>query len=391
MFDTVDELREVVDKLTIHADDRVLAAVIEVMSTLQAKLAAAIAVFDGHRLWDTSGATSMTGWLRDHGMTGPAASRCTRVATKIAGLPVTSRAWVQGKLTAGQVEVITAHLRDQQYVDLFAAHEDGVVANLAGLTMHDTNLAMKAWRDKADAIIDRPDTPDRDRELHLSKTLDGTWVTRGSFGPLDGETVNTAMRVATTHDADGEPKRTPAQRRADALTDVCRFFLDHQHHRPAHRHRPHVNVIVHANGTGGWKGETVDRTPLDEAEVDTLVCDSIIHRYVTDDTSTILDYGQGTDTVPMGLFNAVQTRDRGCRYPGCDRGAPWCDAHHLRPLQRNGPTTPHNLVLLCHRHHHFIHRRGWHVAMTSTGALQVTSPDGITRLGRPPGALGPAG
>src|SRR3954466_3572493 len=105
MFDTVTALEQAVDSLTIPADEHILARVVEAMSTLQAKFAAAVAVFDENKLWDMNGATSMTGWLRDHGMTGRAAKHATGVATKTAGLPVTSAAWTEGKLSVGQVDV----------------------------------------------------------------------------------------------------------------------------------------------------------------------------------------------------------------------------------------------------------------------------------------------
>src|SRR3954471_22888616 len=130
MFDTVTALEQAIDSLTIPADEAVLARVVRAMSTLQAKLTAAVAVFDENKLWDINGATSMTGWLRDHGMTGPAGKHVSGVAAKTAALPVTSAAWTEGKLSVGQVDVITAHLRDQRYVALFAEHEAAVVPAL---------------------------------------------------------------------------------------------------------------------------------------------------------------------------------------------------------------------------------------------------------------------
>jgi hypothetical protein len=321
-------------------------------------------------------------------MTGPAGARLSILARKLRGLPVTATAWVEGKLSAGQVETITAHLRDDTYVALFADHEGGVVPDLVGLSMHDTGVAMKQWRDKADAVIDRDQPVEQDRGLHHSRTLDGTWVTRAHFGTVDGEVISTALRVAATDDGEGEPARTPAQRRADAITDICRDFLDHHDRRPSRRHRPHLNVIVKPDPVnGGWRGELLDRTPICQTDLNTLVCDSIIHRYVTDDTSAVLDYGVGHPTIPTTLFNAVQTRDRGCRYPGCDRPGKWCDAHHLTPLNHNGPTNPQNLILLCGRHHHHIHRPGWKAQLTITGDLIITTPNGTTRTSRPPGTL----
>jgi hypothetical protein len=392
MFGTVVELRELADRLTVHADLDEVAMVLEALSTVQAKLAPAIAAIDEHKLWDGTGATSMTGWLKDHGMTGGAAHQCAKRATNIAALPVTSAAWTEGKLSVGQVDVISSHLRDQRYTQLFAEHEEGLLPTLMGLTLHNTTLAMKEWRHRADAILDDddPGSAEPDREQFVSKTLDGRWVTRGGYGP-EGDVINTAIRLAMTKDAPGEPKRTPGRRRADAELDIHRFYMDHQDHRPAHRHRPHVNVIVKSDGHGGWEGETVDGDPLDTATTESMVCDSIIHRFVTDDTSVILDYGVGHETVPMALFNAVLIRDRGCRYPGCDRPPRWCDAHHLQHVSDNGPTNPCNVVLLCNRHHHLIHRKHWNAEMSADGTLTVTSPDKTTRTSRPPGTLSPDG
>src|SRR5687767_3215448 len=116
MFGTVAELEEAASRLAIPADEHAMAAVVRVLSVVQAKLAAAVAVFDEHKLWDSSGATSMTGWLRDHGMTGAAAKRATTTAAAVSSLPATSAAWVEGKLSVGQAEVIAAHLRNRDYV-----------------------------------------------------------------------------------------------------------------------------------------------------------------------------------------------------------------------------------------------------------------------------------
>ncbi len=71
--------------------------------------------------------------------------------------------------------------------------------------------------------------------------------------------VSTALRMAESADSDAEPVRTPAQRRLDALADLCRFFLDHQNHHPASRHRPHVNVVIGLEDLqGGGGGRVVE-------------------------------------------------------------------------------------------------------------------------------------
>ncbi|TAN34271.1 HNH endonuclease, partial [bacterium] len=44
---------------------------------------------------------------------------------------------------------------------------------------------------------------------------------------------------------------------------------------------------------------------------------------------------------------ALRLRDRGCRWPGCDRQVNWSTPHHIVAWSKNGPTNLTNLVLLC--------------------------------------------
>ena len=60
--------------------------------------------------------------------------------------------------------------------------------------------------------------------------------------PRAGATVAAALRLAATDDT--EAVRTPATRRADALVDICRFFLNHQRSHSGGRNRPHLNVVL---------------------------------------------------------------------------------------------------------------------------------------------------
>jgi hypothetical protein len=59
------------------------------------------------------------------------------------------------------------------------------------------------------------------------------------------------------------------------------------------------------------------------------------------------------------MRRALAKRDRGCRYPGCDRAPNRCQAHHVWAWEHGGPTNLDNLVLLCRYHHKVVHRNGW--------------------------------
>jgi hypothetical protein len=72
--------------------------------------------------------------------------------------------------------------------------------------------------------------------------------------------------------------------------------------------------------------------------------------------------------------------------PGCTRKKAWTDAHHIRWWRRHGETKLDNLILLCQRHHHLVHKYNWHIHLdTDTGRATFTLPNGTVMISEPPG------
>jgi hypothetical protein len=68
----------------------------------------------------------------------------------------------------------------------------------------------------------------------------------GDLDPQTGQTVITTLRAVTDAEArggGGEDTRTPAQRRADALGEVCRQWLDRTDRPSVGGERPHLTVV----------------------------------------------------------------------------------------------------------------------------------------------------
>jgi hypothetical protein len=88
------------------------------------------------------------------------------------------------------------------------------------------------------------------------------------------------------------------------------------------------------------------------------------------------------------MRRALVERDERCRWPGCDRAAGFCDAHHVVPWWPDrGPTSLRNLILLCSHHHHVAHRPGWWLTFDGT-TLAVHRPDGSILEPEHPGGSG---
>ena len=374
-------LAEAVDELEPPTVPDDLAAALRLRDRFEAKLALGVAAFDRAALWELDHATSAVAWLRIHGVAAGDAMALVRAGRRAADVPALADAWADGRLSGGQVKAIVANLGDDT-ADLFAEHARELLPTIEGLGVAETARVMQLWRSRAEALLDDDEPREPERSLHASETFAGCTELRGTFGADAGTAIRTALRTAETTDDEATGTRTPAERRADALTDICRFFLDHQDTiGDARRHRPHLNVLVdleHVVGNAGG-GRTVEGGHLDPATVRVLLCDSKLHRVLTDGASTILDYGRSTRTAPPALFTALVLRDGRCRLvPGCDRGPAWCDAHHVVPWEDGGETGVDNMVLGCSRHHHLLHRQRWRQSLARDGTLTIETVDGRT-------------
>jgi hypothetical protein len=384
-------LTEAADKLSVNTCRDDLIAAFNARSRLDAALSEAVQEFDDLALWECDGATSMVAWLKAFaGLSGGQAAAYVKLGNKLKRSPVTAAAFANGSLSRGQVDAVCANI-DPTTDELWARHEAALVPTLVGLTVADTVVAMQEWKARAKATLSehhpQPDSATVN-DLHHSQTLDGVWATDGTFCVEDGALVATALRVATTKDAPSEPRRGAARKRADALVDVCRFFLDHQDHIPASRNRPHLNVVVKiSDGEQQRAGELIDGTQLSQSFVDALTCDATIYRMLLAGDSTVIDYGTGTRAVSPPLWNALLVRDRHCRFPGCDRPPQWCEGHHGVYVTDHGHTNPWNMAMFCSRHHHLLHKDDWSATVESDGTVHITGPDGLTRTTRPPGRL----
>jgi Domain of unknown function (DUF222) len=89
-----------------------------------------------------------------------------------------------------------------------------------------------------------------------------------------------------------------------------------------------------------------------------------------------LDTGAATETIPAHLRRLVMTRDRRCRFPGCEQPPAACHPHHIVPRSEGGRTCLTNLLLLCVFHHLIaVHRWGWRIVLLPDGTVTATSPD----------------
>ncbi len=363
------------------------------VEALEAERLRRLAEIDRRRSFERDGYLSAAAWLAGRfRVAWTDARRGVALARGLDRMPRVRRAFHDGAISLSAVRVLGE--AQQAEPEGFQVSERFLTDAASRHSIGDLRRVVVHWRhvvERERASAEGLDAALRARRrLHTSVTLDGMVRLDGDLDPETGETVLTALRAVldaearTEHAADG---RAPAQRRADALGEVCRGWLDRADRPEVAGERPHLTVtvplealagrtsVVRRSDDGHGLEPSLDHVgPIDAATVCRLACDASVTRVVLGPRSEPLDVGRRTAVVPPAIRRAVVVRDRRCRFPGCDRPPPWCDAHHVTHWVDGGATSVDNLVLLCRRHHRLTHER-FPLEMTD-GRPVFRRPDG---------------
>jgi Domain of unknown function (DUF222)/HNH endonuclease len=348
---------------------------------LEAERARRLMEVERRGTWVVDGHLSVISWLAARVRLGPSrASQQVKLSRALRAMPVTAEAFGSGELSSETVGLLVS--AKESAPEAFSEAE-GMLVDAAGvLPAREFRAAVAYWRQAADASSaeERARRIYDGRHLHVSPTIEGRVRIDGDLDPESGQTLITALRsVQDTWARDElEDRRTAPQRRADALTELCRGWLDRSDRPSVAGERPHVVVTVDLESLEGRLGrrcELPDVGPISPEIARRLACDAGVSRVITGGASEPLDVGRRTPVVPAGMRRAVVIRDGGCRFPSCGRPQAWCDAHHVMHWADGGETALDNLVLLCRPHHRAVHRD-----------FRVEMDDGVPAFSRPDGS-----
>ena len=151
---------------------------------------------------------------------------------------------------------------------------------------------------------------------------------------------------------------------ADALAELLDHHMNEGRLPRRKGVRPHVTLTTTLQGLkdelGAPAAELELGMQISGKTVERLACDCTMSRVLLAD-SVVVDVGRATRTVSPATRRALRHRDKGCRWPGCDRPVGWSTPHHIEFWSRGGSTDLDNLVLLCHYHHRLVHEQEWQV------------------------------
>lgn len=305
------------------------------------------------------GYSSPTSYLMHRGnLSASRAKRIVADANAIQKAPATYRAWVEEELSTDQARRINSLA--EALPDHFREAEESLVEIVSGLSVSDTSRALEYWRQSVAGPDDLGAESQTDRRgLSLSRTWDGMRRIDGWLTAVAGEALETALDALTPPPREGE-KRTPRQRRHDALEDLARSYLDHGDTPMVGGEKPHVIVLADMDalrGVAGGTHETLNGAVLDIETLRALACDASVSRIVLGPDSEILDVGRKTRVWTTAQRRAIVARDRGCVAPGCERKPQHCDIHHKTHWADGGTTSVEEGELLCRFHHTIEHLR----------------------------------
>jgi hypothetical protein len=365
------------------------------------RLLVLIAEFERRQGWASSGSQSCAHWLSwKCGMDLGAAREKVRAALALEKLPRVSAAMASGQLSYSKVRAITR---------VAAPETEDVLLNIAlhGNTHHVETTVRCFRRAQQAEELSREARQQAERRLSYLYDEDGSLVFKGSLpaevGALFIKAIEAALEAqhrdsvsAETSKGSGsladiaaeQGERPPLSvRRADALARIAESFLAHGAEALSAGDRNQIVVHVDAqtlrDGCAG-RCEHEDGPAMAVETARRFSCDASVVSIIEGENGEPLNVGRKTRSVPPALRRALNSRDRGCRFPGCPNKH-YVDGHHIKHWVNGGETRLSNLALLCRYHHRQVHEGGIAIEVLNDGALRF-----ILRDGRSVTSLAPA-
>jgi Domain of unknown function (DUF222)/HNH endonuclease len=306
--------------------------------------------------WEEFGSGSVAEWLAWRCALLPRTAReHVRVARRLPELPLTHEAFACGELSYAKVRALTRVAEPESEEELLELARAMTAAQLE-----------RSMRALLRVTTGEARTLHENAELTTFWDDDGSLVIHGRLAPEDGALFLRALQHArdglmehVLEEERGSAEPRPRPTNVEALVAVADTTLASGPRRSnADRYQVVVHVDADVLAQDGEGGCALDDGPgIAPETVRRIGCDgsvvAISHR-----NGETVRVGRKTRAIPPALRRALDARDRGCRFPGCENHR-FVDAHHVQHWARGGETRLDNLILLCRRHHTLVHEGGY--------------------------------
>ena len=309
------------------------------------------------------------------------AKRDVLFAERLGDLPKTAKALAAGNVTPQAARAIadaSAHTPVDEAELLDAAETEP--ADVFARTVRDHVNE----RTTAEDLEEQRRRQRNRREANIKQESDGMYKLFGTFDPVAGARIETAIAAMANqiwHGEDPKHRSTPAQRYADALEAL----ITRQGAGNATKHqRTTLLVIADYDLLAGQLADArlIDGTPLAPSELLEIALGAEILPAVFDAKGQPLWLGRARRHASAAQRIALTARDRGCVV--CGAANSYCQAHHVIHWEHGGPTDIDNLVLLCSDcHHNQIHTKGAKLTRDADGRFSLQPPPNRPPLRHP--------
>jgi len=330
---------------------------IDLFTLAQAQFMAAA---DKAGVWQGTGARDMADWLTNTTQTSYGSAKgLLELGETADASPEVAAAVAAGELSAASATT----LHDAVTKAPANADVGELVDAVKGAKPTAARKAAERWKELNAATTEtdeeREDRRYQRRGVRSGQPVDGMVTTTVTLPVLQSRQFINAINFVAGTPGQGDT-RTVEQRLADGLTMLCDALSKGE--VKGGRERPTLLLVFDVDA---WLGET--NTPARTANGDRIPACVARHlaenahlQRITQAGSRILDLGTVSRLASDDQYRALLVRDGGCRWPGCEIPAAWCEVDHLVPYPA-GPTDLINMVLWCSHHHHEKHRPGVHV------------------------------
>ena len=224
------------------------------------------------------------------------------------------------------------------------------------------------------------------RRLRVWDDDDGMVHLRGEFDPVTGERIANRLRAEARrlHDIDKQQAAgsDDAQRRnfdqcmADALESLTGLIGNYDSRAGGGKPFADICVVAHVDdATGELIAELPDGVRLPRAVLEQLSCNARLTGAVFDRTGKPIWRTEARRTATEAQWQLLIAKWGGCFHCGANPGI--CQAHHIDPACRGGPTKLDNLVPACWSCHQRIHHDGWWILKSPDGWHTLHPPDRV--------------
>lgn len=340
-----------------------------------------------------------------------------QTARALQHLPAVEAAYAAGKIPVGHVRAIARAANNPRVSEYLPVADEIFAAQASELGYDEFCSWLREWEQLADAD-GAAAAAERSHERRcfslLENEIDGSFTSAGHHGSLQGAAMAELLDVyeraefeADWAEARAEHgtearvehlRRTPAQRRADALFEIFRraggaraddrspdplvnIVIDQETFEDELRRAAGEEVETDPNDAEGRRCHTVGGTTLHPSDALAAAIVGYVRRVVVDAAGNVIDVGRKrrlfTGTSREAVLLQALLRDPGglcCGWHGCSARGPSLQADHREPAARGGPTDVANGDAYCGSHNR-IKERGFRPVRSADGTWTIHRPD----------------